>query len=296
MKFGLILCTYRRDYFYIKSFINSLLSNKYEKWELIIVDQNEDDSIEKNLKNDFLYFMQNKKIKYYKVDFKGLSKSRNYGLKFLSDDVDIVAFPDDDCEYPENLLKKVLEKFEKEKDLDFITGISIDKNLNIVSNGKFLSKDSLINFRNIWLAGISYTIFVRKYIIDDLQSKREVFDERLGVGSGTIFGSGEETDFLFILLKMGKRGKYFTDIVVYHPIKDTDRKRNISYSAGLGAVLRKNFFWHPSVIGLLVRYLLIRPIGGILLGVLYLDFEKVKFYFDTLIYRWIGFIKWKDEI
>lgn len=295
MKFGLILCTYGRDYFYIKSFINSLLNNRYEQWELIIVDQNENDNIEKNLINEFFHFLQTKKIKYYKVNFKGLSKSRNYGLKFLSDDVDIVAFPDDDCEYPEDLLKKVIEKFERERDLDFITGISIDKNSKKVSGGKFLSKENLINFGNIWLSGVSYTIFVKKCLIDDLQSKGKVFDEKLGVGAGTIFGSGEETDLLFVLLKMGKKGKYFTDIVVYHPFKQVNKNRNFSYSAGFGAVLRKNFFWHPSIIGLLIRYLLVRPIGGILLGILKLDFKKARFYLDTLVYRWIGFIKWKTN-
>lgn len=297
MKFGLILCTYGRDYSYIKSFINSLLNNKYEQWELIIVDQNEDNSIEEKLNNDFQYLLQNKTIRYHKVNFKGLSKSRNYGLKFLSDDVDIVAFPDDDCEYPEDLLLKVVKKFEMEHDIDFITGISTDKNLGTVSGSKFLSRNNSINFDNIWLTGISFTIFVKKKAIDFLKNKTagNVFDERLGVGAGTIFGSGEETDFLFSLLKAGKKGKYFTDIVVYHPIKQVDRIRNIYYSAGFGAVLRKNFSWHPSIIGLLIRYLLIRPIGGILLGILKFDFKKAKFYLDTLLYRWIGFIKWKDH-
>jgi glycosyltransferase involved in cell wall biosynthesis len=88
----------------------------------VVVDQNSDDKLEKIV-------LENKdrisKIKYYKVDFKGLSRARNFGMKKISEDVDVVAFPDDDCIYPENLLLKVKEKFEKFNDLDFITGISM---------------------------------------------------------------------------------------------------------------------------------------------------------------------------
>ena len=64
-------------------------------------------------------------ITHIKIKEKGLSLARNIGLNYVKGD--IIAFPDDDCEYPPNLLSKVHELFLKFDEFNVLTGISIDK-------------------------------------------------------------------------------------------------------------------------------------------------------------------------
>lgn len=43
----------------------------------------------------------------------------------------------------------------------------------------------MVNLDNVWNAGISFTIFFKRQVIE----KVGAFDEMLGVGSGTVYGS-----------------------------------------------------------------------------------------------------------
>lgn len=98
MKFSLILATLGRDK-EVANFLESLKNQSYKNFELIVVDQNQDgkiDNIIQEYKKDFF-------INHIKIKEKGLSYARNVGLKYINGE--IVAFPDDDCEYPENLLE-----------------------------------------------------------------------------------------------------------------------------------------------------------------------------------------------
>ncbi|HCN4986280.1 TPA: glycosyltransferase, partial [Escherichia coli] len=93
-KFSLVLCTInnRKD---IPKFIESLSCNIHEKKfevELIVIDQNT-----LSIADLFSDIAERVTLKYFKVDFKGLSRARNYALKHVSGD--IVCFPDDDCIY-----------------------------------------------------------------------------------------------------------------------------------------------------------------------------------------------------
>jgi len=285
MKFGLVLCTVGRDK-EVEAFLESIKNQTYTNYELIVVDQNKDDKLEKIIEK---YSALLPKVKYFKVDFKGLSRARNFGIKRISEDVNVVAFPDDDCIYPENLLLMVKEKFEKFDDLDFITGISIDPLTGIESNGRWSKEERDININNVWITATSFTIFVKK------KSLLINFDEKLGVGAGTEFGSGEEMDFLIRLIDLGCRGRFFRDVVVYHPNKVPDTDRTFSYSMGMGAVFRKNFKLNVSFIANFLYLTTVRPIGGIFINLLRMDLYKVKLYSAVLIGRWKGFLNYEDK-
>ena len=65
------------------------------------------------------------------------------------------------------------------------------------------------------------------------------FDESLGVGSGTRFASGEDTDYVFRLLERGLKGRFDRRLTVYHPRRDmlsggANAARAYSYGAGWG--------------------------------------------------------------
>jgi glycosyltransferase involved in cell wall biosynthesis len=209
----------------IITFIDTLISQTYKNFELIIIDQNSDNRV-------YDIYLQNKDrldIKYFRSDKKGLSLNRNIGLEHYSGD--IVAFPDDDCEYDVDTLGKIASFFEKKANYNFYTCNTREKSgIQTILKTKENSTDiSLFNVMNI---GISFTIFIRSESIKQFR-----FDEQLGVG--TEFSSGEESDLLLFLIRNNNKGYYHADHYIYHPCKQDDAGRAFSYGKGFGAIYKK---------------------------------------------------------
>ncbi|WP_323891063.1 glycosyltransferase family 2 protein [Aeromonas veronii] len=233
MKISLVLCTIGRDKT-VGKFIDSIINSVYDI-ELIIVDQNSDDRIT-NIVETYS-FPENISIIHLKPELNGLSKARNYGIKYITGD--IYAFPDDDCVYGETLLDYVINVFGKSSS-DFFSCRTKDfinphKSLITCSNERF-------DFNMSRRAGCSFTLFFKKnHRLIDLR-----FDERMGVGSGTLYGAGEESDYLTQALYTGAVGYYYPDEVVYHEAKeelftDLTLKRLESYGGGYAFHIRKNY-------------------------------------------------------
>jgi len=295
-KFYLILATLQRRK-ELNNFLKSLNEQTYKNFELIVVDQNDRISI-----NDIVTkYTKLFPIHHIKMKEKGLSLARNVGIKFFKDNIIcnkemIVAFPDDDCEYPPKLLENVYNIFKEKKEYQIITGISIDRNKYVISSGKFGKRSSKINYSNIFKTAISYTIFIK------FSNKEEIpfFDEKLGIG--TFFGSSEETDYIYLLLKRGYKGFYYPEkIFVYHPIKELnfDNQKNLervyNYSLGMGAFYKKHLIKDKNIalISSFFKYFLIRPIGGMILGLLKFNVNMLKFYKQIFIGRWKGLVKYE---
>jgi len=285
MKFSLVLATLGRDKEVI-NFLESLKNQSYKNFELIIIDQNQDgkiDDIVQKYKKDFF-------INHIKIKEKGLSHARNIGIKYVTGD--IISFPDDDCEYPKNLLENVFNTFLDKKNYNIITGTSLDREVKKQNCGKLLKTNTEINCRNIFQTAISFSIF-----IDFSNKNNALFDEKLG--AGTYFGSAEETDYLFRLLINGYKGFYYPEkIFIYHPTKEINfpesRERAYSYGLGFGAffkkhlIIEKNFCLLPSFI----KLFFIRPIGGMLLGLLKFNWRMFLYYKAVFDGRWDGLKKY----
>jgi glycosyltransferase involved in cell wall biosynthesis len=222
MKFSLIMATLGR-YKEIISFLDSLANQTYKDFELIIIDQNENDKLEKLCQS---YLMN---IRLIKSAVKGLSVNRNIGLKYVSGD--IIAFPDDDCEYNDDTLEKVLRFFNNNHGYAFYTCNTKERfsDLSILSNALC---DTGISLSNIMSAGISFTIFIKTEKIQNFK-----FDEHLGIGSE--FGSGEESDLLLFLLKNNDKGFYHSHDYVFHPCKPETTEKAFQYGKGYGAIHKK---------------------------------------------------------
>ncbi|MCS7245355.1 MAG: glycosyltransferase family 2 protein [candidate division WOR-3 bacterium] len=278
MKFSLICATYKRDK-ELEIFLNSLKHQIYKNFELIMVDQNEDDrvyNIVKNFENEFL-------IKYFRVNFTGLSKARNYGIKYIEGD--ILAFPDDDCEYPSNLLYKVKEFFET-KNYDILSIYLVDKEKQKETTTRWLKKSSQINSLNILRTITSLGIFIKLSNVKD----SIFFDEEFGVGAKY---PAEDVDFVYRLIKSGLKGYFSRELFVYHPIvENKPLDRFYYYGTGIGAFLRKHIRNDILLIFPALENLIIRPIGGIVVN--FLKFNKfgiLKNYY-SLIGRWKGFLEY----
>ncbi|EIU7596387.1 glycosyltransferase family 2 protein [Vibrio vulnificus] len=234
-KFSLVLCTFGPREEQLRLFLDSLNNQSFnlDDVELIVVDQNEHDRNVKLL-SDYPRIMS---ISKFIKSSKGLSRSRNVGLSYSKGE--IVAFPDDDCIYEKNVLNDVYEFFNNNRSISFISTNSRDPLDSSRSLVNFPNFDVGINTRH--LIGCSFTLFFR----EDFVRTVRVFDENMGVGSQTIYGAGEEHDFMIRGMKNGHFGVYLSGLEVYHPVKGekfeiASIKRRLSYSAGLGYFLIKN--------------------------------------------------------
>ena len=215
------------------AFLRSLGRQTCRSVELVIVDQNEDDRVDRVLRSASID-IPTLVIK----SPPGLSRARNRGLRHARGR--IVGFPDDDCWYPPDLLERVLQAFDH-GDADVVCGRSCDGDGR--QERAWPEAPRKVGYLNVWRCAISFTIFARRSVFDAVPT----FDEDLGVGAGTIYGSGEETDFLIRALRAGLSIDYTPDVVVFHPVKtatyDAETlRRTRAYSPGFGRVLRKNSY------------------------------------------------------
>jgi hypothetical protein len=182
-----------------------------------------------------------------------------------------VAFPDDDCVYAPDLLEGLARRFAAEPSLDGLTGRA-DDSTRWKTDAATLTRD------NLWNRAISFTIFLRRRIVDRVGP----FDEALGLPNS----SGEETEYLIRAIDLGVRIDYDPAVVVHHPRKDVDLpKLGAREGAGLGYILRKHRYSARTVARMLVR-----PLAGVLVAAVGRDRARVRFQLETFRGRVRGYL------
>lgn len=263
----------------LQLFLESLKNQTYKNFELIVVDQNSDDRVSEILSLYYKFI----NIIYIKSDVVGISKNRNTGLLNITGS--IVGFPDDDCEYDNDTLMKVITYFKENKTKKIYSCRTLERGKSY-GTGVMNENDSDITISNAENTVKSITFFVN-YSLDEI----EFFDEKLGVGS--MFGSGEETDYVLKLLHRGFEGNYFSNDIIYHPAKkgnyeDLDRAKK--YSLGYGALVKKEVVLRKNR-KYIFKFLkkIIRNIGGLFLS------KHKKYHLTVIKYRIIGFKNYRKH-
>ena len=264
--FDLVVATFGRVA-QLERLLGSLAGQTHRRFRVLIVDQNEDASIERVLAaHDGLDIVHLRSEP-------GLSRARNRGLAELAGE--LVAFPDDDCVYPPDLLERVARRLAREPGLDGLTGRSISPDGR--SNASWKLDPARLTDRNLWNRAISYTIFLRRELVQRVGS----FDEQLGLGSGTRWSSGEEIDYLVRAVRADGRITYDPDLTVVHDERQLPpeelRARGYRDGASIGYLLRK-YRYPPQVVALR----LVRPLGGTFLALVRLDTAQARFHAATL--------------
>ena len=116
---SLVLCTYGRTED-VNNFLKSISMQTLKPSETIIIDQNEKDILSGLIRK----WKHELNLIHKRVDFKGASKSRNYGAKEAK--FSLIAFPDDDCLYPPSTIEKIAKTFETQKNVDTIITAKIE--------------------------------------------------------------------------------------------------------------------------------------------------------------------------
>lgn len=137
----------------------------------------------------------------------GISAVRNLGLRYLHalqlSPLDIVSFPDDDCQYPENFVKRVQKEFER-TDADLLVGSYGESQISPIVGTRLGVRDAA--FRSS-----SVALFARWSLIQRVGG----FNESLGVGSG-VFEYGEDNDFALRALGAARQPIYNPSLRVWH--------------------------------------------------------------------------------
>ena len=273
LRFSLVVSTIGRKQD-LARFCGTLNEQTYCNFELILVDQSGGDELVETVKR----FSDSFAIVHLRSK-RGLSHGRNVGMKSATGDV--ISFPDDDCWYGRDLLERVAATFDTSPSIEVLSGMGRDE--TGAPMGRWDRQAGAITRANVWGRAISMTIFFRRQVTEALKE----FDELLGVGSGTPFGSGEETDFVIRAIDRGFVAVYDPTLVVYHTNKKylpVGLERSFEYGAGMGFVLAKNNYG-PAMIS----KMLVRPILGALTYFAARKADRTRYHLLTLKGRWWGY-------
>jgi glycosyltransferase involved in cell wall biosynthesis len=251
----------------------SLEFQTHADFRVIVVDQNPDDSVRTALEGTGLEVLHLRSAP-------GLSRARNAGLAHAS--ADVVAFPDDDCAYDQDVLGHVGRLLVREPDLDGVTGRSVGRSGQ--SSPSWKREPAILHDHNLWNRAISYTIFLRRGVIEQVGA----FDERLGLGSSEPWSSGEEIDYLIRAIRAGAKIAYDPTLTVHH--EEGDRDIAFRDGATVGYLLRKHRYPRRTVARMFVR-----PAGGSLLSLAKLDRTRARFHAATLKGRLRGYRETSSE-
>lgn len=275
--FTLVLATLGRTE-EIERFLDSLVRQQYRSVEVLVVDQNRDNRLMGILERF------GKTLSLTRLHSEpGLSRARNVALAVATGD--IVAFPDDDCWYPDELLIRVARFFREHPDVDGLSGRVAHQEQG-PSYARFDRSAGFVTLRNVWQRVSSVSFFLRRGVITAVGG----FDEQLGIGAGTPWGGGEDIDYPLRALKEGYTIHYDPSIVAMHPSPfrlgyDQASVRAFRYGAGIGRVWRKHSFpkW-------LVAYYLMRPLGGSVLSFLMARPSRARYYLWAFRGRVLGWL------
>lgn len=258
----------------LEQLLASLDAQTHRAFRVLLVDQNDDDRLGPTLEQTRSFPITRLRAT------RGLSHARNEALPHLTSDV--VAFPDDDCSYPDDLLERVARRLVERPDLDGVTGRAADP--TGATSDRWPSAASLLTPNTLWNSANSHTLFLRRPTVEGAGR----FDESLGLGSGTPWHSGEEIELLVRALRNGARVEYDPSLVVHHSLRrpTTSELRALGArdGASVGYILRKHRYPARAVARMLVR-----PLGGIASALTHRDVAAARFHLATLRGRIAGY-------
>jgi len=247
----------------LERLLDSLDAQTYKDFEIIIVDQNPDDRLRPVLQRHPGLSIQHLR------SARGLSRARNVGLPLAKGD--IIAFPDDDCWYPPQLLAEVKAWFHAKPQYGALFATLRDAD-NRTVGPKWPDRTCVADRKNMFAIGISPNAFMRRTVTDAIG----LFNENIGVGASTPYQSGEDLDYFLRPLARGFQMKFEPSFTVHHPsFHDPERLRRTTYGYALGGayVLRiHGYSW-----GYVLRQV-VRSLGGAVVSLLKADLVNCRIY------------------
>lgn len=268
MRFSLLCATVGRTA-EVDNLLRSLTGSRHRDFEVVVADQNPDDRLVPVIAS----YAERLDVRHVRPPL-GLARARNAAWEVATGEV--ISFADDDCRYDPDLLGWVNHRLATDPDLDVLTGRAVDREQHPTA-GRYRTTSGRVHRGNVWTSAVEVSVFVRSSAAKGVR-----FDETLGLGSGTPWGSGEGTDLLLQLLERGRRIEYDHSLAVLHdPVTDAAPERRLaraySYGCGMGRVLARHHYPLPQR-----AWWLARPLGGAALAMARRDAEEARYQWRTL--------------
>ena len=274
LRFDLVVATVDRTGS-LEHLLRSLSSQTHRSFRLVVVDQNADDRV------DPLLAAHPDVEALHLRSARGLSRARNVALESL--EADLVAFPDDDCTYAPDLLERVARRFTDDEGLAGLTGRAVSDDGS--SDPSWEATGVVLDPHNRWNRVISFAIFLRRGLVVRVGA----FDERLGLGAGSLWSSGEEVEYVLRALRSGARVEYDPELTVTHARKEHTagelRAVGLRDGASVGWILRRHGYGRRTT-----TRMLLRPVGGVAASLVRGDVTRASFHAATLAGRVRGYL------
>jgi glycosyltransferase involved in cell wall biosynthesis len=194
MEVSVIICTYNRAGF-LKSCIDSILSNTYPDFGLTIVDQSENNET-KNLVNEYARY--DNRIKYL-CSKKGRTRALNLGIRRTIGEV--IAKTDDDCVVSQDWIEKIVSFFALHPDAAIVLGDVIpgeyDASTEVIPMCRSRNRKYFGTLSMRKGIGMGANMSIKRWVFE----KVGWFDEVLG--SPVHLKSSDDWDFFYRTLAKG---------------------------------------------------------------------------------------------
>jgi glycosyltransferase involved in cell wall biosynthesis len=214
----------------------SILANQSPAFELIIVDQSDDDASKKAIAS----YSQDTRLRYEASNSRGAAAARNVGIELARSP--LIAFTDDDCRVPVDWVAQIARVFDADQAAGVLFGrVAIPDELK----GTGFAADyepsqpeyqgSYPKATDTW--GIAANMSVRRSVFDRVG----VFDALLGPGA--TFKAGEEVDFAIRAIAAGAKVVNPAEVTLLHlGVRSGDAARGLllGYLFATGAVFTKH--------------------------------------------------------
>ena len=208
--FSLVLATVGRTV-ELNRLFDSLLTQTFHDFEVIVVDQNRDDRLQPVLHRARCLGIALRHLQHYPPN---LALARNAGIAVASGSW--IGFPDDDCWYEPHTLERVMLRSRRRDRPQGVVVRWVEQ--QDPSPPGLLSWPRSARFRDFPVSSI--TLFMQR----ELAARIGGFDGRLGVGQW--FGAGEETDIVLRALREGALIAHEPTASVHHRIDPSPHVNN----------------------------------------------------------------------
>jgi GT2 family glycosyltransferase len=245
-RISVLVCTRNRPHA-IGGCVRSILASPLRSMELLVIDQSTEDGT-----RDEVAKIEDPRLRYIRTPTKGLSRSRNIGIRAAR--APLVLFTDDDVYAEPTWVEAVLAEFDADPSIDAVYGRVLPYMQRPEAGREGYHCPTLMEKDERYLVeGLTQSTHDALGHGNNMAFRKAVF-ERFGLymewlGAGTYMTGGEDTDFTFRVLRRGARMLYSPIPTVYHdnwmPIeKSKQQLYGYMFSA---SVVFSRFMWMGSL-------------------------------------------------
>jgi len=216
--------------------VASILANQSPGFELVVVDQSDDDSSRRALEP----YLQDARLRYEASGSRGAAAARNAGIALAR--APLLAFTDDDCRVPADWVMQIAGVFDADPRADVLFGrVAIPEELKGVGFAADYEPNQRVyqgaypKATDNW--GIGANMSVRRSVFDRVGA----FDTLLGPGA--TFKAGEEVDLAIRAIAAGCKIVNPVEVTLLHlGVREGDAARGLllGYLFATGAVFTKH--------------------------------------------------------